>query len=85
MLASADGQYRFRWVDVGTGGSCSDAQIFNTCHLKREIDDGSIGFSDPAPIYQGGRVVLYCILADNAFVLKTRVRGFPNNKGQESC
>ena len=29
MLALVDGQYKFRWVDVGTAGSCLDAQIFN--------------------------------------------------------
>ena len=50
MLALVDEQYKFRWVDVGTAGSCSDAQIINTCHLKRKIDDGSIVFPDPAPI-----------------------------------
>ena len=50
MLALVDGQYKFRWADVGTAGSCSDAQIFNACHLKRKTDDGSIGFPDPAPI-----------------------------------
>ena len=71
MLALVDGQYKFRWVDVDTAGSCSDAQIFNTCHLKRKIDDGNIGFPDPAPITQGGRDVPYFILADDAFALKT--------------
>ena len=71
MLALVDGQYKFRWVDVGTARSCSDAQICNTCHLKRKIDDGSIGFPDPAPITQGGRDVPYFILADDAFALKT--------------
>ena len=65
------GQYKFRWVDVDTAGSCSDAEIFNTCHLKRKIDDGSIGIPDPAPITQGGRDVPYFILADDAFALKT--------------
>ena len=71
MLALVDGQYKFRWVDVGTGGSCSDAQIFTACHLKRKIDDGSIGFPDPAPITQGDRDVHYFIPADDAFALKT--------------
>ena len=71
MLALVDGQYKFRWVDVGTAGSCSDAQIFNTCHLKRKTDDGRISFSDPAPITQGGRDVPYFILPDDAFALKT--------------
>ena len=49
----------------------SDAQIFNTCHLKRKIDDGSIGFPDPAPITQGGWDVPYFILANDVFALKT--------------
>ena len=71
MLALVDGQYKFRWVDAGTAGSCSDAQIFNACQLKRRIEDGRIGFPGPAPITQGGRDVPYFILADDAFALKT--------------
>ena len=71
MLALVDGQYKFRWVDAGTARSCSDAQIFNACQLKRRIEDGRIGFPDPAPITQGGRDVPYFILADDAFALKT--------------
>ena len=58
MLALVDGQSKFRWVDVGTAGSCSDAQIFNASQLKRKIDDGNIGFPDPAPITKGGRCIL---------------------------
>ena len=58
-------------MDAGTAGSCSDGQIFNACHLKRRIEDGRIGFPDPAPITQGGRDVPYFILADDAFTLKT--------------
>ena len=50
---------------------CSDAQIFNACQLKRKIDDGRIGFPDPAPITQGGRDIPYFILADDVFALKT--------------
>ena len=71
MLALVDGQYKFRWVDAGTAGSYSDAQIFNASQLKRKIEDGRIGFPDPAPITQGGRDVPYFILADDAFALKT--------------
>ena len=71
MLALVDGHYKFRWVDTGTTGSCSDAQIFNACQLNRKIEDGRIGFPDPAPITQAGRDVPYFILADDAFALKT--------------
>ena len=58
-------------MDAGTAGSCSDAQIFNACQLKRKIEDGRIGFPDPAPITQGCRDVSYFILADDVFALKT--------------
>ena len=71
MLALVDGQYKFRWVDAGTAGSCSDAQIFNASQLKRRIEDGRIDFPDPAPITQGARDVPYFILSDDAFALKT--------------
>ena len=71
MLALVDGQYKFRWVDAGSIGSCSDVQIFNACQLKRKIDDGRIAFPAPAPITQGGRDVPYFILADYVFALKT--------------
>ena len=59
MLALVDWQYKCRWVDAGTTGSCSDAQIFNACQLKMKIEDGRIGFPDPAPITQGGINVPY--------------------------
>ena len=64
MLALVDGQYKFRWLDAGTAGSCSDAQIFDAFQLKRKIEDG------PAPITRGGRDVPYFILADDTFALK---------------
>ena len=71
MLSLVDGQYKFRWVDAGTAGPHSDAQIFNAYQLKRKTDDGRIGFPDPTPITQGGRDVPYFILADDVFALKT--------------
>ena len=63
-------EFRIRW-NAGTAGSCSDGQIFNASQLKRRIEDGRIGFPDPAPMTQGGPDVPYFILADDAFALKT--------------
>ena len=50
ILALVDGEYKFRWVDMGTAGSCLDAQIFSSSHLKIKIEDESIGFPSPCPI-----------------------------------
>ena len=36
LMALVDTEYKLRWVDIGTEGSCSDAQIFN---LRAEGED----------------------------------------------
>ena len=68
MLALVE--YKFRWVDIGTAGSCSDAQIFNASQLKEMIEDETLGLPQACPIIQGQRDVSYFILADDAFTLK---------------
>ena len=37
MLALVDGEYKFRRVDIGTAGSCSDAQIFNSSLKSKRL------------------------------------------------
>ena len=71
ILTLVDGEYKFRWVDAGRAGSCSDAQIFNSSCLKANIEDGFIGFPNLCPIIHGGPDVPYFILADVVFALKT--------------
>ena len=44
LLALADADYRFIWVDVGANGSASDCQVFNESDLKDCIDSRIIGF-----------------------------------------
>ena len=48
MLAVMDADYKFLWPDVGSNGSCSDAQIFNKYHLMQSIDE-NIGLPDADP------------------------------------
>ena len=62
-------EYKFRWVDIGTQGSCSDAQIFNHVELKEKIEDGSIGFPEAEPIEPGNPDLPYFILGDDPFSL----------------
>jgi hypothetical protein len=59
------------WIDVGTNGASSDAQIFNDTDLKDAILDGSIHFpeAEPLPADPSSKVPYY-ILADDAFALK---------------
>ena len=41
LLALVDADYKFLWINMGTSGSSSDAQIFNCCKLKRKIELGT--------------------------------------------
>ncbi len=44
LMALVDGGYKFIWVDVGSNGPSSNAQIFEDCELKRAIDQDVIDF-----------------------------------------
>ena len=66
-----DIEYRFLWVDVWASGLSTDAQIFNCCKLKKEIEDGTLGLLPPGPLGDGGPPLHYfCLLGDDAFALK---------------
>ena len=71
LFAVADADYKFLWVDVGSNGACSDAQIMNRCEFNSKIADGSIGRPVATPIVPGERAVEYFFLGDDAFALKT--------------
>ena len=54
LLALVDADYKFLWVNVGSSGSSSDAQIFNRSKLKRRIENGTLGIPLPEPLGPGG-------------------------------
>ena len=71
MLALVDADYNFLWVDVGSNGSSSDAQIFNDSELKDVIEEGTLGLPDPEPLPGDDKNIPYFIIADDAFALRT--------------
>ena len=71
LFALVDGDYKFLWADVSGDGAASDAQVYNDSELKRRIEDGSIGFPDPAPIPNDDRNMPYFLIGDDAFGLKS--------------
>ena len=56
LLVLANAGYRFLWVDIGSSGSSSDAQIFHCSKLKEKTEDGTLGLSVPGPL-GGGRIL----------------------------
>ena len=71
MLALVYANLKFLWVDIGSNGACSDAQIFNDSLLKRAIEDGTINFPEATALPGEETRLPYCILGDDAFALRT--------------
>ncbi len=70
-MALLDGDYKFIWVDVGSNGPSSDAQIFEDCKLKRVIDQDVIGFSPADHMQDDDKDTPYFFGGDDAFLLWT--------------
>jgi len=71
MLAVVDADYKFLWVDIGSRGASSDAQIYNNSELKECMDDNSIGFPDAEELPNDvGDKVPYFLVGDDAFALR---------------
>ena len=64
LLALVNTKYRFIWVNVGSSGSSSDAQIFNRSDLKEKIEDGTMVLPAPEPLGEGGRDLHYFFLGE---------------------
>lgn len=71
LLALADADYKFLWVDVGAEGRAGDAGVYNESELKQAITSNTIGFPDPGPLPRDTMrtPVPYVIVADDAFAI----------------
>jgi hypothetical protein len=71
MLAVVDSDYKFIWVDIGSRGASSDAQIYNNSELKECMEDNSICFPDPEILPNDSTTKIpFFLVGDDAFALK---------------
>ncbi len=71
LMALVDADYKFIWIDVGTNGSASDAQIFNSSELRDCIENGAIGLPADALVPNDDKPTPFFIIGDNAFPFHT--------------
>ena len=64
LLALVDAEYKFVWVNVGSSGSSSDAQIFNRSRLNIKIENGTLGLPPPEPQEPGGPNLYHFLLRE---------------------
>lgn len=50
MLATVDADYKFIWDDIDTNVVASDAEIRNSCELKRLLQNDILHVPPPCPL-----------------------------------
>ena len=71
LLALADSEGRFLYIDVGANGSASDGGIFQVIPLREALEKRLAGLPASEPLPGDDHLVPYYILGDNAFPMKT--------------
>ena len=71
LMALADAQLRFLYVDIGAEGGAGDAGCFVRTTLHDAINNGRIGFPEPEPLPQREDNIPYHIVGDDAFAMKS--------------
>ncbi len=69
LISLVDADYKIIWIDVGTNGSASDAQIYNFSELCECIESGYIGLPADVPLPNDDRHTPFFIIGDDAFPL----------------
>lgn len=70
LMAVCDANYRFTLVDIGSCGRKSDGGILRDSKMGKMLETGQFNIPEPQPLYQGGPVLPYVIVGDEAFPLK---------------
>ena len=71
LMALADAQYRFLYVDIGAEGGAGDAGTWFRCSLHRAIERGRVRFPPDSDLPNDNTKIPFHIIADDAFALKT--------------
>ncbi|XP_018375723.1 PREDICTED: uncharacterized protein LOC108769313 [Trachymyrmex cornetzi] len=81
LMAICDANYIIRCVDIGAYGRRSDGDIFKDSAIGKAFED-RINIPQPAAIKEGGLILPYCLVGDEAFPLKSYLlRPYPGRGG----
>ncbi|XP_011860305.1 PREDICTED: putative nuclease HARBI1, partial [Vollenhovia emeryi] len=82
LMAICDAKYIIRFVDIGAYGRRSDGGIFKDSFIGKAFDEEWMGIPQPTAIGEGGPVLPYCLVGDEAFPLKSYLlRPYPGRGG----
>ena len=71
LMAVADANYKFIYVDVGAEGSAGDGGTWYRTTLHEAIEDHRAGFPDASPLPNATTPIPFHLVGDDAFAMKT--------------
>ena len=78
LMAVANSNYEFIYVDVGANGRISDGGVWANCSLSRLLEEGRLAIPTPSTPPNSDRKLPYVFVADDAFPLKNNImKPFP--------
>ena len=79
LMAVANANYEFIYIDVGANGRVSDGGVWGNCTLSKCLDEeNNAGLPPPAMLKKSAEFLRYVFVADDAFPLKTNLmKPFP--------
>lgn len=78
VLAVADANYNFLYLDVGCQGRISDGGVFSCTTLHEKMNNGTLGLPQPFPLPGREKPVPYVFVADDAFPLsRNLIKPYP--------
>lgn len=70
LMALADANYKFLYVDIGAEGGAGDGGTWFKCTLNEAIEEQRVGFPEDSPLPNDDTPMPFHIIADDAFALK---------------
>lgn len=83
LMALADANYKFIFIDVGCKGRISDGGVFNRSALSQALQNNTLNIPPPRPLPKTNIETPFVVLADDAFALKPYIMKPFNFRGQD--
>ncbi|XP_050295129.1 uncharacterized protein LOC126735220 [Anthonomus grandis grandis] len=70
LMALADANYKFIYVDVGCNGRISDGGVYNMCSLSTALENNTVNLPPPQQLPGMKNFSPFVFVADDAFAMK---------------
>lgn len=69
LMAVADAEYKFTYIDVGANGRIADGGVFKQCTFARALQNNLLHLPSPKPLPGRTKAIPFVLVADDAFAM----------------